>query len=199
MLNDFELQCQAEGFARGLRKCAATAALQDAARIVVNPATRRTMASLGEDIYRSTTRPGSPISSAFNFLTPQYGQMQTIRALRDQAAKVLRTAPPHLRPAIQRELHNNLTHALAEVGEGAQGRLRFMNTTLPAVAGVGVGATAGLAGGAMAGREEQGNEMRNEVETAPILKRLQYALFPQSLLPKQKSLYERITGQDGGI
>jgi hypothetical protein len=199
MSPNLESQCRADGFSRGLLKCAATAALENAARIVVNPATRRTMASLGEDLYRASTRPGHPIDSAFKFLIPQYGQMQTIRALRNQAAQVLRSTPMHLRSGVQEELHRNIADALAEVGQGAQKRLHFMHTTLPTAAGVGIGATAGLAGGAYAGRQERDSELRGDVESAPLMKRLQYALFPQSLIPKSKPFYERFSDQDSSI
>ena len=183
-MTGFQKQLYAKGFARGLLKAAMTGAigagaeeaLTRATSIATHPATRRTMAALGRDIFDAASKGEAPLSSAWRFMFARPHQLNTIYKT------MVGGGAPEL-----------LEQQFAELGEAAAQKMRFANTVGPVAATAGIAGPLAYAGGHMAGAHNRGEQDTAELANLPIHKRLQYALFPQSMLPPQpKPFYDRI-------
>ncbi len=198
MLTGTRKQHIAAGFARGLLKCAnAAQALEDAARVVANPGTRRTMAALGHDIFDSATKSENPFGAFHKFLFANPHQIDTIAATMKSFEHLAQGASPEMRAILQAKHDALLQDQMAELGTAASGKIRFMNNAVPAAAGVGITAPIAMAAGNITGRHQEDSKVQDELSNLPIQKRLQYALFPQSVFPKPQPYYDRIPGQTG--
>ncbi len=185
---DLQTKCFDEGFARGLLKCAGTSAVEDAAKVIFNPASRKEMAALGESVFRKATQQGDPLGSFKNFLFPKHDQVHAISQIRNTFAKLLRSAGPADRPVLHQQMHRQMRDAFAELGAGAAPRIRFQQNAVPALAGLGIGGAVGGAVGNVQGRDQREGEIAQGLATnVPIYKRLQYALFPSSVLAHPRS------------
>ena len=160
-------------------------------RIMINPTTRRQMAGLGEDVYRASTKGGEPISSLMHMLSPRYQQIANVRSQRDLMANLLRSAHPSERPALQAKFRQELQDLFAEVGTAAAPRIRMQQQAGPVAAGVGLAGVGGLAAGNITGRNQEHQEIQDDVENMPLYRRIQYSLFPKTLVREPKPLYER--------
>jgi hypothetical protein len=196
-------KCYAEGFARGLLKCAgsvAADALENAARTVINPDSARTMGALGRDVFDAATRADKPLSSFFWSRLANPSQLSTIAATMKSFEHALSgDLAPDVRAAIKAKRDALLNPQFAELGTAAHGPIKFIHTAGPAAAAAGVTLPLAYAGGNIMGHRQQGDQDVSELENLPIHKRLQYALFPQTMLPQQpKPFYDRISGQTSG-
>lgn len=191
MPTDLREQCRADGFARGLLKCAinpgAAESLIDAARVMVAPGSRRTAEAFGRDLFEHATNTAKPVSSFMHMLLGRHPQVNVIAATLNRFNNAIAKASPARRPIIEAARDRLLSRQYAELGTTSAEPIRFMHKAVPAVAAGGAAGALGVTGGDILGRRQQSDEDASAMGDLPIYKRMQYALFPQSIFPKPES------------
>jgi hypothetical protein len=189
-------QAYCDGFVRGLsrqmekgvEKSAGAAAT--AASVAIPAFRRKEMAALGERLLRESTRAPDVWSGLKAVVRPGYGQIEQVRNMRSQFARLLSRAHPADRQALQRNMQQQLEQAYAEIGAVAEPKINFWGKTVPTVAGVGAGAAGGMALGTGFGKiREQGN-IEDRLQNMPLLDRLKYLVLPNSLNVRPQFPYE---------
>lgn len=203
MINDLNDAAKAAGFCQGFLKAAGPSlqALIDAARIVVNPKSESQLAQLGKNIYGMSRDSSRPTNAFMNFLLPKYQSVEQAAAIQEKYKNILRAAQRTSRgqvrdPAFVREQlnkrHNELRQVFGEIGAGVEPRLRFARNAIPAAGAASIAGPAAYATGQIMGHQDQETQDQSEMVNAPLLRRLQYTVFPQTQIAKPKSFFERL-------
>ena len=193
MSKPLEVQCFEDGAARGLLKAAygmRKSAGPTAARTAMSALRKRELAALGEKIFRQAKSPASPLQGLKSVILPGYGQMGALRHLIASYPAMLRNAAPADRPMVQKLFRQQLEQAFAGIGEVAEPKIKFWQTTAPLVGGATAGMGLGLAGGAAGGALQRQRDVEGRLANMPLWDRMKYLVMPQSLNVRPQLPYE---------
>ena len=204
MKTPLSASCREDGFNRGFMrllsghvKAAGPGAA--GAGAAMSALRRRELAAIGEKLFRQMKSPTSPLQGLKATMLPGYGQMGSLQQLIASYPGMMRRAAPTEREMVKRLFRQQLEQSFADVGQVAEPKIRFWNTTMPLMGGATAGMGLGLAGGSAAGALQRQKSVEDRLANMSIWDRLEYVLLPRSLNVRPQLPYELRSRQTSSI